>query len=50
MGIMESVILAALIALTWVRRAPARRRWRMPRLLRPAKRRLRQQERSPRGS
>ena len=50
MGIVESVILAALIAFTLTRRPPSGRRWRMPGRLRAAKRKVRQQERTPRGS
>jgi len=48
MGIVESVILAALVAFAFVRSAPGGRRWRMPRMLRRVKRRVRQQERTPR--
>jgi hypothetical protein len=48
MGIVESVILAGMIAIAATRRPPGTRRWRLPRLLRPLKRRVRQQERTPR--
>jgi hypothetical protein len=50
MGIVETVILAALIAFSLTRRPPAGRRWRMLSRLRPVKRKVRQQERTPRGS
>ncbi|HEV2285311.1 MAG TPA: hypothetical protein VGR80_04645 [Steroidobacteraceae bacterium] len=48
MGIFETVILAALVAFAITRRAATGRRWRLPGLLRPLRRRIRQQERPPR--
>jgi hypothetical protein len=48
MGIFETVILAALVAFAVTRRAATGRRWRLPGLLRPLRRRVRQQERTPR--
>lgn len=49
MGILEGTILAALLALSLLRRGPGGRRWRFPGQLSPARRRVRQQERTPRG-
>jgi lysyl endopeptidase len=49
MGIFETVILAALVAFAVTRRTATGRRWRLPGLLRPLRRRIRQQERTPRG-
>jgi len=49
MGIVEGVILAALLGLSLLRRGQAGRRWRLFGQLSPARRRVRQQERPPRG-
>jgi len=48
MGIFETVILAALVAFAVTRRTATGRRWRLPGLLRPLRRKVRQQERPPR--
>lgn len=48
MGIFETVILAALVALAVVRGAAGGRRWRLPARLRPLRRKVRQQERPAR--
>lgn len=48
MGILEGTILAALLAFSLLRRAPGGRRWRLPRQLSFVRRRVRQQERTPR--
>jgi hypothetical protein len=48
MGIFETVILAALVAFAITRRKASSRRWRLPGLLRPLRRKVRQQERPPR--
>lgn len=49
MGIVEGVILAALLAFGLLRRGPGSRRWRMPGQLTPVKRTVRQQQRTPRS-
>ena len=49
MGVLEGTILAALLAWSLLRRTPGGRRWRLPGQLRPLRRRVRQQERTPRG-
>ncbi len=49
MGIVEGVILAALLGFSLLRGAQRGRRWRMPGQLSPVRRRLRQQEGTPRG-
>ena len=49
MGIVEGVILAALLAFGLLRRGQGSRRWRMPGQLTPVKRTVRQQERTPRS-
>ena len=49
MGIVEGVILAALLGFSLLRRGQGSRRWRMPGQLTPVKRTVRQQERTPRG-
>lgn len=49
MGILEGVILAALLAFGLLRRGQGGRRWRMPGQLTPVKRTVRQRERTPRG-
>ncbi|HXY96969.1 MAG TPA: hypothetical protein VEH00_08345 [Steroidobacteraceae bacterium] len=49
MGIVEGVILAALLAFGLLRRGRGNRRWRMRGELSPVKRSVRQQERTPRG-
>ncbi len=49
MGIVEGVILAALLAFGLLRGGPGRRGWRVPGQLSPLKRTLRQRERTPRG-
>jgi hypothetical protein len=48
MGIFETMILAALVAFVVTRRTATGRRWRFPGLLRPVRRKIRQQERPPR--
>ena len=48
MGIVESVILAVLLAFALLRSGQGSRRWRMPRQLRALKRTVRQQKRTPR--
>ena len=49
MGIVEGVILAALLGFGLLRRGQGGRRWRMPGQMSPAKRSVRQQERTPRN-
>jgi hypothetical protein len=50
MGILEGVILAALLGFVLLRKGQGGRHWRILfRQLSPAKRRVRQQERTPRG-
>ena len=48
MGIVEGVILAALLGFSLLRRGQGSRRWRMPGQMTPVKRTVRQQERTPR--
>jgi hypothetical protein len=48
MGIVEGVILAALLGFGLLRRGQGSRRWRMPGQMTPVKRTVRQQERTPR--
>jgi len=49
MGIVEGVILAALLAFGLLRRGQGNRRWRVPGQMSPVKRTVRQQERTPRS-
>lgn len=49
MGIVEGVILAALLGFGLLRRGQGGRRWRMPGQMSPVKRSVRQQERTPRS-
>jgi hypothetical protein len=49
MGILEGTILAALLAITLLRRTPRGRRWRLPGQLSLVRRRIRQQEGTPRS-